>query len=92
MLSIEVPAYNEQQVLPQLHKRLLAVLDGIHANAEILYVSDGSKDATIEVLKQLQTTDGRVTVVDLSRNSEKEIALTARNRLRPRGRDWGHRR
>ncbi len=77
MLSVVVPAYNEQQVLPQLHKRLVAVLDGIHADAEILYVNDGSKDATIEVLRQLQTTDGRVTVVDLSRNFGKEIALTA---------------
>jgi len=45
-LSIVVPAYNEQEVLPEFHRRLAAVLDGLAVRAEIVYVNDGSSDAT----------------------------------------------
>jgi len=77
LLSIVVPAYNEQEVLPEFHRRLSGVLDDISLAAEIVYVNDGSQDDTLALLHRLRDDDERVAVVDLSRNFGKEIALTA---------------
>jgi glycosyltransferase involved in cell wall biosynthesis len=76
-LSIVVPAYNEQEVLPEFHRRLAAALQGIGLAWEVVYVNDGSRDTTLEVMLGLQAQDPRAAVVNLSRNFGKEIALTA---------------
>jgi glycosyltransferase involved in cell wall biosynthesis len=76
-LSIVVPAYNEQEVLPEFHRRLAAALAGIGLAWEVVYVNDGSRDTTLEVMLGLQRQDPRAAVVNLSRNFGKEIALTA---------------
>jgi glycosyltransferase involved in cell wall biosynthesis len=78
-LSVVVPVYNEQAVLPELHRRLAAALDAIAAEiaGEIVYVNDGSTDASMHRLTELHDSDVRVTVVDLSRNFGKEIATSA---------------
>ncbi len=76
-LSVVVPVYNEEAVLPDFHRRLAAVLDAMEADAEIVYVNDGSGDATMTLLTELHDTDARVAVVDLSRNFGKEVAMTA---------------
>jgi glycosyltransferase involved in cell wall biosynthesis len=76
-LSIVVPAYNEQEVLPEFHRRLAAALAGIGLGWEVVYVNDGSRDTTLEVMLGLQAQDPRAAVVNLSRNFGKEIALTA---------------
>ena len=77
-LSVVVPAYNEQEVLPEFHRRLAAVFERIpDADCEVVYVNDGSTDTTLSVMQELQAGDRRVSVVDLSRNFGKEIALTA---------------
>jgi polyisoprenyl-phosphate glycosyltransferase len=75
--SIIVPAYNEQDVLPQFHKRLSAVLASINESVEVIYVNDGSRDGTLAVLRRLRASDPRIAIVDLSRNFGKEIAVTA---------------
>ena len=72
-----VPAYNEQEVLPEFHRRLVAVLDSLGATVEVVYVNDGSRDSTINVIRALRAADARVSIVDLSRNFGKEAALTA---------------
>ena len=77
LLSIIVPAYNEEEVLPEFHRRLNTVLDKLGCQAQIVYVNDGSTDGTIEVVHRLRQYDPRVAVVDLSRNFGKEIAMTA---------------
>jgi glycosyltransferase involved in cell wall biosynthesis len=77
LLSVVVPAYNEQEVLPEFHRRTAGVLDAIPMQAEVIYVNDGSKDATLQILQQLKLQDARVGIVDLSRNFGKETALTA---------------
>ncbi|MDD3517099.1 MAG: glycosyltransferase family 2 protein [Chromatiales bacterium] len=77
LLSIVVPAYNEAQVLPEFHRRLAAVLDGLDLRGEIVYVNDGSSDATLDVMHALKQQDPRVALIDLSRNFGKEIAMTA---------------
>lgn len=76
-LSVVVPAYNEQEVLPEFQARLSAVLDGLDLEAEIVYVNDGSRDSTLAVLHCLREQDPRIVILDLSRNFGKEIALTA---------------
>ncbi|MDG5467565.1 glycosyltransferase family 2 protein [Deltaproteobacteria bacterium IMCC39524] len=74
-LSVVIPAYNEEEVLPEFHRRLTSVLEEIEGACEILYVNDGSSDRTLEVLNAFK--DPRVAIIDLSRNFGKEIALTA---------------
>ena len=76
-ISVVVPAYNEEQVLPEFHSRLAAVLDGLNLSSEIIYVNDGSRDGTLGVLHALRAEDARVAIIDLSRNFGKELAMTA---------------
>ena len=77
LVSVVVPAYNEEEVLPTFHRRLCGVLDSAMLKFEVLYVNDGSTDSTLSVIQRLQQSDRRVGLVDLSRNFGKEIALSA---------------
>jgi len=77
VLSIVAPAFNEAAGLVHFHRRLGTVLDDMPVLAEIVYVNDGSSDDTLEVMAGLRRGDPRVSIVDLSRNFGKEIALTA---------------
>src|SRR5262245_27079127 len=77
LLSVVVPAYNEEEVLPEFHQRLSAALGTMPGAAEIIYVNDGSTDRTLAEMRQLRAADPRVAILDLSRNFGKEIALTA---------------
>lgn len=74
-LSVVVPAYNEEDVLPEFHRRLISVLEKVEGACEILYINDGSSDNTLKVINAFQ--DPRVAIIDLSRNFGKEIAMTA---------------
>jgi glycosyltransferase involved in cell wall biosynthesis len=77
-LTLVITAFNEQDALPLLHPRLCAQLDALpDIDGRILYVDDGSSDATWAVMQKLATTDARVATLRLSRNFGKEIALTA---------------
>jgi glycosyltransferase involved in cell wall biosynthesis len=77
LLSVVIPAYNEEEVLEEFHQRLSGVLSELPINFEILYVNDGSTDRTLFVLNKLRDKDDRVAILDLSRNFGKEIALSA---------------
>ena len=76
-LSVVVPLYNEEEVLPILHRRLLAAVAAIAGGIEIVYVDDGSTDRTGQMLQQLRLACPLVSVVRFSRNFGKEQALTA---------------
>ncbi len=76
-LSVVVPAYNEEEVLEAFQARVVPVMEAIGLPFEIVYVNDGSRDRTLEIMLALQAADPRVAVVNLSRNFGKEIALTA---------------
>ena len=77
-LSILIPAYNEQAVLPQLYKRLCQLADAVPAyQLEFFFVDDGSSDNTLHMIKQLASKDKRVAYVSLSRNFGKEIGMIA---------------
>jgi glycosyltransferase involved in cell wall biosynthesis len=77
LLSVVVPVYNEEAVLPEFHRRLTAVLDGIDGTCEVVYVNDGSRDGTATLLGRLHGDDPQAAVLSLSRNFGKEIAVTA---------------
>ncbi|MFL9966065.1 glycosyltransferase family 2 protein [Paraburkholderia sediminicola] len=77
-LAVVVPAYNEDEVLDTFHARLSATLGKLeNVQAEVIYINDGSTDDTLSVLHALKAADSRVTIVNLSRNFGKEIALAA---------------
>ena len=80
ILSVIVPAYNEEEVLPIFHARLISALDAIDGLAgrwEVVYVNDGSKDATLHILNELRKQNLAVGVANLSRNFGKEAAMSA---------------
>jgi glycosyltransferase involved in cell wall biosynthesis len=80
LLTVVVAAYNEAEALPRLHPRIAAVLDQLRddrLDGRILYVDDGSRDATWATLQGIAAADPRVAVLRLSRNFGKEAALTA---------------
>lgn len=76
-ISVVVPAYNEEAGLAEFYRRTAAVLTGIGAPFEIVFVNDGSRDGTLRVLHELRARDPRIVIIDLSRNFGKEIAMTA---------------
>ncbi|MBT9501037.1 MAG: glycosyltransferase family 2 protein [Burkholderiaceae bacterium] len=76
-ISVVVPAYNEQEVLPEFYRRTSAVLRALGNPYEIVFVNDGSVDDTLAVMNRLRDQDENLMIVDLSRNFGKEIALTA---------------
>src|SRR5215475_6123354 len=80
-LSIVVPVYNEAEGLPRLHERVAEVgrhLRQTHGLAcEIVYIDDGSRDATLAAARALPANGVDVQVVSLSRNFGKEAALLA---------------
>jgi glycosyltransferase involved in cell wall biosynthesis len=76
-LTIVVPAYNEAQVIDEFHARMGAVLDGLAADARIIYVDDGSGDDTWALIEAIARRDARVVALRLSRNFGKEAAMTA---------------
>jgi glycosyltransferase involved in cell wall biosynthesis len=76
-LSVVVPAYNEAEVIEEFQRRLSAVMNDIGLSWEVVYVDDGSSDATPALLAALQAARPEVAVVALSRNFGKEAALTA---------------
>jgi glycosyltransferase involved in cell wall biosynthesis len=76
-LSIAVPVCNEQEVIAIFLQRMLPILNAITADFEIVFVNDGSRDRTLDVLLAARTADGRIKIIDLSRNFGKEAALSA---------------
>jgi polyisoprenyl-phosphate glycosyltransferase len=77
-ITILIPAYNEEEVLNQLYSRLTNVMNEItDYHFEVLFVNDGSKDKTLEIIKEFHEIDKRISYVNLSRNFGKEIAMSA---------------
>lgn len=83
LITILIPCYNEEQSLPALYKALCTTAEVVntgktdHYSFEFLFINDGSKDRTLDILKTLRRQDERVCYVDLSRNFGKENAMLA---------------
>ena len=77
-ITIIIPAYNEEESLPHLYDRLEKLMNSMeNYEFEILFVNDGSKDNTINLIKEYREKDNRICYVDFSRNFGKEIAMIA---------------
>ncbi len=76
-IAVVVPVFNEAENIEPLLARLKPVLERACASFEIVFVDDGSSDATLAVLRRVNAADARVTAVSFSRNFGKEIAIAA---------------
>jgi glycosyltransferase involved in cell wall biosynthesis len=77
-ITIVIPAYNEQEVLEPLYQRLGKLAnDNKSYEFEFLFVNDGSRDKTLDIIKSYAAQDDRVAYVDFSRNFGKEIGMIA---------------
>ncbi len=76
-ISVVVPLYNEEENVPELYRRLTAVLESLERSYELVLVNDGSQDGTEELLRDLQVSDSRVVVLHLSRNFGHQPAVCA---------------
>ena len=77
-LSIIIPMYNEEEALPYTYKRLVSLGKQIeNYEMEFLFVNDGSKDNSLEIVKAFREKDNRVCYLNLSRNFGKEVAMGA---------------
>src|SRR5580693_6863048 len=68
MISLVVPIYNEEEIIPLLHEAVVDAMREVDERWEVVYVNDGSKDASLELLRALQEEYPQVVVVELSRN------------------------
>lgn len=75
--SIVVPVYNEEPVIQTTYQRLKEVMDQTKEHYELIFVNDGSKDRSIEILREQSLIDPRVKIIDFSRNFGHQIAITA---------------
>lgn len=77
LISIIVPCFNEEEVLPIFYKEFTKVAKAFKQNYELILVDDGSKDKTIEVMESLARKDKHVLYISFSRNFGKEAAMFA---------------
>lgn len=77
LISLIVPCYNEEEMVPIFYKEAKKVLEAMEADYEILFINDGSKDGTLEVLRKLNKEDRHVRYLSFSRNFGKEAAMYA---------------
>lgn len=76
MLSVVVPAFNEEESISHFYDELLKVLPKLDSNYEIVFIDDGSQDKTLDLLKELEKKDSNVKVFSFRRNHGKAEALT----------------
>lgn len=76
-ISIIVPCYNEEQAIPFFYDEITKIVEEMKNNFEFIFINDGSKDKTIEVIKQYSKKDKRVKYIHFSRNFGKEAAMLA---------------
>jgi glycosyltransferase involved in cell wall biosynthesis len=77
LVSIVVPVFDGAALVAPCQAALSPVLDGIAGGAEVIYVDDGSSDATVEALRAVQARDSRVRIVELAANFGQHAAFTA---------------
>lgn len=76
-ISIIVPCYNEEQAIPFFYDEITKTVEEMKNNFEFIFINDGSKDKTIEVIKEYSKKDKRVKYIHFSRNFGKEAAMLA---------------
>lgn len=77
LYSIIIPVYNEELVVEESHRRLKAVMDSTGEDYELLFVNDGSRDKTVEILRGIIQSDPHTRLLDFSRNFGHQTAISA---------------
>ncbi len=77
VISIVAPVYNEEPILHELYCRISATMDGLGESWELVLINDGSFDRSLEIMRELHAADGRVRIVNFSRNFGHQLAITA---------------
>jgi polyisoprenyl-phosphate glycosyltransferase len=75
--SLVVPLYNEELNLPELYRRVSLIMDQLDTTVEFICVNDGSRDRTLEILRELREKDSRICYISFARNFGHQIAVTA---------------
>lgn len=75
--SFIVPVFNEEATLPELYRRLSAVMDSMDSTVELVLVDDGSSDRSLAMMRELHDRDHRVCYLSFARNFGHQIAVTA---------------
>src|SRR5262245_40904299 len=79
-LSIIIPIYNEAEVITELHRRLRDLMTRLEKSVrscEILFINDGSRDNSLNLLRQLAEAEQRFKIISFSRNFGHQMAVTA---------------
>ena len=76
-LSLVLPIFNEEEVIPELHRRLQEFLVKLALDAEVIFINDGSKDRSLTLLRGLTQNEPRYRILSFSRNFGHQIAITA---------------
>lgn len=75
--SLIVPIYNEEENLPELYRRMGAVMERMDGPVELILINDGSRDRSLEILRELHEQDSRICYLSFARNFGHQIAVTA---------------
>ncbi len=75
--SLIIPIYNEEETIPELYRRLSAVMDSLDDSVELILINDGSGDRSLKLMRELQERDARVCYISFARNFGHQAAVTA---------------
>lgn len=77
-LSIVVPCFNEEAVIRETHRRLMEVAEKLEGfDSELIYIDDGSRDDTLQMLREIESKEPAVRIISLSRNFGHQVAISA---------------
>lgn len=75
--SLIIPIYNEEENIAELYRRVCSVMDRLDESVELIFINDGSRDNSLNLIRELQEKDDRVCYLSLGRNFGHQIAVTA---------------
>ncbi|MBD2523643.1 glycosyltransferase family 2 protein [Nostoc sp. FACHB-133] len=75
--SLIVPIYNEEEIIPELYRRLSAVMNRLDGLVELILINDGSRDRSLQLIRELHQKDPRICYLSFARNFGHQIAVTA---------------
>ena len=76
-VALVVPVFNEHETVETFVKTVKEKLASVYNHLQIVFVDDGSKDDTAEIISRMQETEGQISLIKLSRNFGKEAAMSA---------------
>jgi polyisoprenyl-phosphate glycosyltransferase len=75
--SLIIPIYNEEETIPELYRRVSAVMNNLGESVELILVNDGSRDSSLKLLRELRQIDSRLCYISFARNFGHQAAVTA---------------